>query len=200
MERNDRLIQKKIHKYMLTGVMTTIALQLGNVVDAMIVGNLLGSMGNAAVSASIPYIYMLQAATILLASGGSVMAAVLLGKRDAESAGKIMGFCLLAGIAYPLVFTFASPVLVPRYVQFTGAQGVLGEMTGDYSFIYSLGMPVISVALILSYFMNVDNHPSFSAGINILANVVNLVLDFILRFNNLCGSAKLKRFSKKRSI
>ena len=180
MERNDRLIQKKILKYMVTGVMTTIALQLGNVVDAMIVGNLLGSMGNAAVSASIPYIYMLQAATILLASGGSVMAAVLLGKRDAESAGKIMGFCLLAGIAYPLVFTFASPVLVPRYVQFTGAQGVLGEMTGDYSFIYSLGMPVISVALILSYFMNVDNHPSFSAGINILANVVNLVLDFIL--------------------
>ena len=74
MERNDDLIKKKIYKYMITGVMTTIALHLGNVVDAMIVGNLLGSIGNAAVSASTPYTYLLQAATILLGSGGAVIA------------------------------------------------------------------------------------------------------------------------------
>ena len=49
MERNDNLIKKKIYKYMVTGVMTTIALQLGNVVDAMIVGNLIGSLGNGAI-------------------------------------------------------------------------------------------------------------------------------------------------------
>ena len=72
MPRNDFLIRKKIYKYMLTGVMTTIALQLGNVVDAMIVGNLLGSIGNGAVTASTPYIYILQAAAILLGSGGAV--------------------------------------------------------------------------------------------------------------------------------
>ena len=60
MERNDRLIRKKIHKYMLTGVMTTIALQLGNVVDAIIVGNLIGSVGNAAVSTSLPYVSELE--------------------------------------------------------------------------------------------------------------------------------------------
>ena len=96
MNRNDRLIKKKIYKYMLTGIMTTVALQLGNIVDAMIVGNLIGSIGNGAVSASTPYTYVLQAAAILLASGGAVIAAVMLGKRQPESAGKVMGFCLLA--------------------------------------------------------------------------------------------------------
>lgn len=54
---------------MLTGVMTTVALQLVNVVDAMIVRNLLGSIGNAAVSAALPYTYMLQVAMILFSSG-----------------------------------------------------------------------------------------------------------------------------------
>ncbi len=180
MERNDRLIKKKIYKYMLTGVMSTIALQLGNVVDAMIVGNLLGSIGNSAVSVSIPYTYILQAATILLASGGAVISAVLLGKHDADSAGKIMGFCLFVGIAYPLIFTAASPFAVPLYVRFTGAQGELAEMVGDFSFVYSLGMPVISLVLITSYFMNADSHPSYSAWLNIMANAVNLVLDFVL--------------------
>ena len=180
MERNDRLIKKKIYKYMLTGVMSTIALQLGNVVDAMIVGNLLGSMGNAAVSTSMPFTYILQAATILLASGGAVISAVLLGKRDANSAGKIMGFCLFAGTAYPLIFTAASPFAVPLYVRFTGAQGELAEMVGDFSFVYALGMPVISLVLMISFFMNADSHPSYSAGLNITSNAVNLILDFVL--------------------
>ena len=180
MERNDSLIKQKIYKYMLTGVMTTIALQLGNVVDAMIVGNLLGSIGNAAVSASMPYTYLLQAATILLASGGAVISAVLLGKHDSANAGKVMGGCLAAGLAYPLIFAAASPALVPAYVRFTGAGGDLAEMIGDFSFVYSVGMPVISLVIMFSYFMNADSHPSWAAGMNITANAVNLVLDFVL--------------------
>jgi Na+-driven multidrug efflux pump/anti-sigma regulatory factor (Ser/Thr protein kinase) len=180
MNRNDRLIKKKIYRYMLTGIMMTVALQLGNVVDAMIVGNLLGSGGNGAVSASLPYVFLLQAATVLLSGGGAVTAAVSLGKRDAESAGKVMGFCLLAGLVYPLLFTAASPVIVPWYVRFTSAQGELAQMVGDFTFVHSLGMPVISFVLIMSHFMSADNHPSIAAGMNIAANAVNLVLDYIL--------------------
>ena len=69
MNRNNNLIKKKIYRYMLTGIMTTVALQLGNIVDAMIVGNLLGSIANGAVSASLPFVYLLQAAAFLLAAG-----------------------------------------------------------------------------------------------------------------------------------
>ena len=123
MERNDNLIKKKIYKYMVTGVMTTIALQLGNVVDAMIVGNLIGSLGNGAITASTPYLYILQAATILLGSGGAVMVAILLGRRDIDSAGRVMGFCMLFSILYPLIFTILTPVVVPAFLGLTGATG-----------------------------------------------------------------------------
>ena len=180
MERNDRLIKKKIYKYMLTGVMTTVALQLGNVVDAMIVGNLLGSIGNAAVSASIPYTYMLQLAMLLFSSGGAVVSAVLLGRHEAESAGRIAGFCLFFGTAYPILFAIFFPAVVPRYVSFTGAEGELAAMITDFTSVYSLGMPFISLAIIFSGFMNIDNHPSFSSGMNITANAVNLVCDYLL--------------------
>ena len=83
---------------MLTGVMTTVALQLGNVVDAMIVGNLIGSLGNGAITAGTPYVYVLQAAAILLGSGGAVTMAILLGKRDLENAGRVMGFSMVISI------------------------------------------------------------------------------------------------------
>ena len=180
MNRNNRLIKKKVYKYLLTGIMTTVAFQLGNIVDAMIVGNLLGSLGNGAISASVPYVYILQAAAMLLANGGAVLSAVSLGKRDAASAGKIMGFCLLAGTLYPLIFTAASPGVVPLFVSFTAAEGELKEMISGFSMVHSFGMPAISFVIIISYFMNIDNHPGLSAGLNITANAVNLGLDFLL--------------------
>lgn len=180
MVRNDILIRKKIYKYMITGVLTTIALQLGNVVDAMIVGNLLGSIGNGAVSASTPYLYTLQAAALLLGSGGAVSFAVLLGRRELQKAGKVMGFCMIFSIIYPLIFTILSPVLVPSFVSLVGATGELQTMISDITEVYSLGMPILSFVLVMAYLINVDNHPAMTARIHIVANVTNLVLDFIL--------------------
>ncbi|HAG68828.1 MAG TPA: hypothetical protein DCL38_02515 [Lachnospiraceae bacterium] len=180
MERNDRLIRKKMYRYMLTGVMTTVALQLGNVVDAMIVGNLLGSIGNGAINASTPYLYVLQAAAILAGSGGAVSIAVLLGKRQIDSAGRVMGLCMAVSVAYPLIFTCLFPVLVPRYVHLTGAAPELAQMIRSITTVYSVGMPVISFVLVMAYLINVDNNPAMAARLHITSNVVNLVLDYIL--------------------
>ena len=186
MKRNDSLIKGRVYKYMLTGILTTVALQLGNVVDAMIVGNLIGSIGNSAVNASLPYVYILQAAAILLSSGGAVTAAVLLGKRDARGAGRVMGFCLAAGFVYTLLFLILSPVIVPFFVGLTGAEGQLKSMITDIAFIYSFGMPLVSIVIETAFFMNVDNHPGLAAKVNISANVINLAFDwFLVRFTPL---------------
>ena len=180
MERNDNLVRKKIRQYMLTGVMTTVALQLGNVVDAIIVGNLIGSIGNSAVSASTPYLYVLQAAAILLGTGGSVTLAVFLGRRDTDSANRVMGFCMIWSLIYPIIFTLISPVLVPAFVGITGASGELAEMIRSITTVYSYGTPVISFVLVMAYLINIDNHSAMSARLHITSNTVNLVLDFIL--------------------
>ncbi|MCR4557706.1 MAG: ATP-binding protein [Saccharofermentans sp.] len=179
-ERNDYLIRKKIVKYMLTGVMTTVALQLGNVVDAMIVGNLIGSLGNGAITASTPYLYVLQAAAILLGSGGALAVAVLLGKRDIQNAGRVMAFCMMASVVYPLIISMLSPVLIPGFLQLTHAGPELGKMIKSVITVYSFGMPILSFVMVMAYLINVDNNPSVSAAIHITANVVNLTLDFIL--------------------
>ncbi|MBR5337151.1 MAG: ATP-binding protein [Lachnospiraceae bacterium] len=180
MERNDDLVKRKIYQYMLTGVMTTVALQLGNVVDAMIVGNLIGSIGNSAVSASTPYLYVLQAAAILLGSGGAVTMAVLLGRRDTDNAARVMGFCMAGSLVYPIIFTFISPFLIPSFIGLTGASGELADMIGSITTVYSYGMPVISFVLVMAYLINIDNHAAMSARMHITSNAVNLVFDYIL--------------------
>ena len=43
MERNDYLIKRKFYNYLVPGVLMVVAMQLGNVVDGIIVGNIIGS-------------------------------------------------------------------------------------------------------------------------------------------------------------
>ncbi|MBQ8979320.1 MAG: hypothetical protein IJ080_06130 [Oscillospiraceae bacterium] len=180
MERNDHLIRKKIYKYMFTSVLTTVALQLGNVVDAMIVGNLIGSSANAAVCAGTPFVYLLQVAAFLMGMGGAVTIAVLLGERDTDNAGRVMGVSLLASFVYPLIFTFLTPVTVPAYIHLLGLSGEQAEMVRQIITVYSLGMPVCSVVIAMTNMISVDNHPTLSSAMLITANVINLTCDVLL--------------------
>ena len=49
-ERNNRLLNAKLNKYIVPGIMMSLALQLGNIVDTIFVSNLIGVEAMSAVS------------------------------------------------------------------------------------------------------------------------------------------------------
>lgn len=53
-QRNERLIGNKIWKYLLPGIMMSMALQLGNIVDTVFVGNFLGTEAMSAITLVLP--------------------------------------------------------------------------------------------------------------------------------------------------
>lgn len=61
-----------------------VAMQLGNVVDGIIVGNILGSSALAAISLNMPVLYAWQLPAFILGVGGSAQASVYLDKRDVK--------------------------------------------------------------------------------------------------------------------
>ena len=179
MERNAFLINKKIHQYILPGVLMTVAMQLGNVVDGMIVGNLLGAEAMAAIEISMPVLLLLQMAAMMLAMGGAAEAAVLLGKRDMEKAGGVFTASLAAGLAVSMFFALFTPILPGPLAMLLAGNDALAELAEPYMMVNFAGIPILTVAIIFCYFMNADNHPQLGSALFIIANVVNLVLDFV---------------------
>ena len=55
-ERNNRLLNAKLNKYIVPGIMMSLALQLGNIVDTIFVSNLIGVEAMSAVTLSLPVI------------------------------------------------------------------------------------------------------------------------------------------------
>ena len=52
--RNNRLLNAKLNKYIVPGIMMSLALQLGNIVDTIFVSNLIGVEAMSAVTMSLP--------------------------------------------------------------------------------------------------------------------------------------------------
>lgn len=179
MERNAFLINKKIHQYILPGVLMTVAMQLGNVVDGMIVGNLLGAEAMAAIEISMPVLLLLQMAALMLAMGGAAEAAVLLGKRDMEKASGVFTASLAAGMALSVFIALFAPILPGPLAMLLAGNVDLAVLVEPYIMVNFAGIPILTAAIIFCYFMNADNHPQLGSALFVIANVVNLVLDFV---------------------
>ena len=179
MERNAFLINRKIHQYILPGVLMTVAMQLGNVVDGMIVGNLLGADAMAAIEIAMPVLLLLQMPAMTLAMGGAAEAAVLLGKRDMEKAGGVFSASLAAGIAVSLLFMLFTPFLPKTLALALSGNEALAALACPYIMVNFGGIPILTAAIIFCYFMNADNHPQLGSMLFIIANIVNLLLDFV---------------------
>lgn len=157
----------------------TVAMQLGNVVDGMIVGNLLGAEAMAAIEISMPVLLLLQMAALMLAMGGAAEAAVLLGKRELEKAGGVFTASLAAGLAVSVFFALFAPILPGPLAMLLAGNADLAALVQPYVEVNFAGIPILTAAIIFCYFMNADNYPQLGSALFIIANVVNLVLDFV---------------------
>lgn len=179
MERNDYLIRKKFYFYLIPGVMMVAALQLGNLLDSVFVGNFLGMTALSASSLGMPVVFFAQVPMTILAIGGSTAAAVCIGRRETARASKAFRISFFAALAINAAIALASFLFVPGLAGLFTSDPEMAEMCRIFMQWYLLGMPVLGAALIMGYFMGVDNHPKESAAMHITANVINLVLDYI---------------------
>ena len=103
-ERNHELLDVKIKQYLLPAIMMKLALQLGNVVDTMLVGNLLGTDAMSAVSLSIPVLSLIQIPGFFLGNGGAIAAGILLGRRQKKEAREVFSTTLIITVFCGILF------------------------------------------------------------------------------------------------
>lgn len=185
--RNNRLLNTKLNKYIIPGIMMSLALQLGNIVDTIFVSNLIGVEAMSAVTMSLPVETIVQLTGYCLGIGGSIAVGNMLGKRDKESASKLFSATFLVTLMVGIIFSVcAFPTAAPIARLLVPGGGILQNYTRDYIRISMLGAPVIGIGLLVVNYLGVENHPELASAYLILANVINLVLDYIfLRYTPL---------------
>ena len=185
--RNNRLLNAKLNKYIIPGIIMSLALQLGNIVDTIFVSNLIGVEAMSAVTMSLPVETIVQLTGYCLGVGGSIAVGNMLGKRDKEGASKLFSATFMVTLVVGLIFSIcAFGVADPIARLLVSGDGILTTYTRDYIRISMFGAPVIGIGLMMVSYLGVENHPELASVYLILANVINLILDYIfLKFTPL---------------
>lgn len=188
LERNEIIIKQKMKQYLLPGIMLTAALQIGNIVDSMLVGSILGPEAMSAVKIGMAVDNIVEIPGYVLGVGGSIVAGMYMGNRECEKARRVFSSTLFISIVMGFLFSLAS-IGSPMYANFLcGGSNLVNDAT-DFIRVTLLLAPILNIALQVINYVAVDNNPNIASAYVITANILNLTLDYVLLKYTSLGTA-----------
>lgn len=170
------------HKYwqfLWSSILIALSGCLGNVVDAIIVGNLIGEDGVSAINLTKPVVQVMFTLNMLLATGAGMLVGIELGKKNHQGVAYYFTLAMATCLAVGVLFT-ACGIAIPDVV--TGwlctNEGLL-SLTQDYLQVMMIGAPAYMVMWALTTMAGVDGSPRLASIAILIDNAVNLCLDLV---------------------
>ena len=177
--RSNRLLFKKFLQFLLPTMITYAAVSLNEFADSMLVSRLLGSEAMAIVGLGMPLMLAMAAVYSLLGSGGATVYAICLGRRDHETAGKSLSAALLVSLIVGLLFLSLGFLFFSPLSKLLCGDSALLPQFETYLRVLLLSAPFIIVILTFASFLPSAGYPGFSTAVNVTANVVNIIMDYV---------------------
>lgn len=178
-ERTGTLVNRKFYHYLFPTILSNVAMSLNEFVDSILVSHLLGIDAVGMVNRGFPVMTGFALIYMCFGIGGSVVFAEYAGKQDGEKAKRIFSSI------FSITFVISVVITALGLIFLRPLAGVLcreEELIAD--FLPYLRILVISGVLIIPVQILVTFLPSFGkpaegTAINIIANVVNLIMDYV---------------------
>ena len=180
MNREERkAFNVQFWRFMWASILIGLSACLGNVVDAMIVGNLINEDSVSAINLSLPLLQFMFTVNMLLATGAGMLVGMELGRKDTQRASYIFIVSMLACLVAGLMLT-ASGVLAPDVVtQLLCDHEQLYQPTYEYLRVTLIGAPAYLLMWGIDTMVSVDGSPRLVSVSILVDNVVHLVLDVV---------------------
>ena len=169
----------KYWQFLWSSILIALSGCLGNVVDAIIVGNLIGEDGVSAINLTKPVVQVMFTLNMLLATGAGMLVGIELGKKNHQGVAYYFTLAMATCLAVGVLFT-ACGIAIPDVV--TGwlctNEGLL-SLTQDYLQVMMIGAPAYMVMWALTTMAGVDGSPRLASVAILIDNAVNLSLDLV---------------------
>ncbi len=167
----DQFTGKMFGRLWAPAMVSSAALAIADMADAIVVGQRLGATGLAAISLALPVYMAINVLVHGMGIGGSVKYSKLLGEGKRGEAQSCFSQILEAAFLGSLVLAVLGNLFLEPLLAVLGAvreDGALFMASRDYVRIILCGMPVLFVSYILNYFLrNDDNQKLASIGFSI---------------------------------
>lgn len=181
MERKGRLISEKLRENLIATLIMVGSVNIAAIIDRIMVGNMLNDSDLAALNLTGPVICGINVLFGLFATGGNALAMNLKAKRDQKGADLCFTIAILGGMTADAVVAVVGVIFKDplTYVLCSGDESLF-KSVGDYLFpLLFLGIFAVAMQGTCT-FVRADGFKKLAIVIPLVANSVNLLLDYIL--------------------
>lgn len=166
-------------RFLWASILIGLSACLGNVVDAMIVGNLIDEDSVSAINLSLPLLQFMFTVNMLLATGAGMLVGMELGKKDTRRASYIFIISMLACLLTGLVLSGCGVLTPDAVTRLLCDHEQLYQPTFKYLRVTLIGAPAYLLMWSLDTMVSVDGSPRLVSVSILVDNVVHLVLDVV---------------------
>lgn len=177
-------VGKLLLKLALPTVTAQIINMLYNIVDRIYIGHIPkeGAMALTGVGVCMPLIMIVSAFAALVGNGGAPRATICMGRKDKETAEKILGNCFFMQIIVSVLLTAVLLIWKRDFLMAFGASGNTISYAVDYMNIYAVGTIFVQITLGMNMFITAQGFAKTGMLAVLLGAVTNIILDPIFIF------------------
>ena len=180
-------IPKLLAQLAIPVVVAQIVNLLYNIVDRIYIGHIpgIGAAALTGVGLFAPILMLINAFAMLSGSGGAPRAAIFMGKKDNETAEKIMANCFSLILIFAVGLTILFSIFAPKLLILFGASDATLPYAVEYARIYIFGSIFVLIVLGMNLFITTQGFSTKAMLTIVIGAVINIILDpiFIFGFN-----------------
>ena len=180
-------IGKLLFKLSIPTVVAQLINMLYNLVDRIFIGHIsgIGDLALTGVGVCLPLIILVSAFASLVSAGGAPRSSIFMGKKDNETAEKIMGNCFLLQIIISFILTIILLVFNRELLLLFGTSENTIEYAVEYMNVYAIGTLFVQLTLGMNAYITSQGFSKIAMITVLIGAVFNIALDpiFIYAFN-----------------
>ncbi len=162
-----------------------LVMSIYGIVDAMFVGNYVGTNGIAAVTVVNPIVFLIAAIGMSIGIGGSSIISRAFGADDKEKAHHTFGNQITLTIGLALLIVFCCSFFQEPVLQLFGGKGNILQPAKEYFQIVLFGIPFLAWAMMSNTVIRAEGKPKMAMLVLLIPAITNMILDavFIVGFD-----------------
>ncbi len=179
-ERNFHLLNNKFRELFFPTLIAAVASNFAVIADALIISIFLGARYLSVIQSIEPFAQIINMVYWIIAFGGTIIATTLRADFEADRANEIFTISVIVIIIVSSLIALSGVLFPDIYMNVLCNSAQLRPLVYEYFELYIIGVPFMSLMVVLAYFMKTDDFIQLQFRAFILVNVLNVILDVLL--------------------
>ena len=176
---NFKIADSKFKELLIPSLLIVMALNISSVVDSFFVGTYIGPNAVAAIELLEPVILLMTVFEWLFGLGGQIVAINKKSEFDIDGSNRYFTVSMVMSLIASLIMAIVCLFFMDPLASLLGASHATKPLLIQYStFLYGCFV-VSTIASVFTQYIRVDDQPNFASLVIIIANVINIILDYV---------------------